>query len=105
MLSATQFRAATALFFHVCPGYCHRVSVGRWSSGMILASGARGRGFNSRTAPDFLHAAGFLTHNSSRSRPGRSFVSVGPKLNGTSNEVIRKNWNDTEKISMAPAQG
>ena len=54
MLSATQFRAATALFFHVCPGYCHRVSVGRWSSGMILASGARGRGFNSRTAPVFL---------------------------------------------------
>ena len=27
------------------------MSVGRWSSGMILASGARGRGFNSRTAP------------------------------------------------------
>jgi len=24
---------------------------------------------------------------------------------GTSHEVIRKNWNDTEKISMAPAQG
>ena len=51
MLSAAQFRAAIALFFHVCPGYCHKVSVGRWSSGMILASGARGRGFNSRTAP------------------------------------------------------
>ena len=51
MLSATQFRAAIALFCHACPGYCHKVSVGRWSSGMILASGARGRGFNSRTAP------------------------------------------------------
>ena len=51
MLSATQFRAAIALFFQVCPGYCHKVNVGRWSSGMILASGARGRGFNSRTAP------------------------------------------------------
>ena len=31
-------------------------SVGRWSSGMILASGARGRGFNSRTAPFFVIA-------------------------------------------------
>ena len=29
---------------------------GRWSSGMILASGARGRGFNSRTAPFFVIA-------------------------------------------------
>ena len=29
-------------------------NVGRWSSGMILASGARGRGFNSRTAPFLL---------------------------------------------------
>lgn len=24
---------------------------------------------------------------------------------GTTSVVIRKNWNDTEKISMAPAQG
>ena len=50
-LSVEQFRADTALQIHVCPEYGHRLYVGRWSSGMILASGARGRGFNSRTAP------------------------------------------------------
>ena len=27
------------------------------------------------------------------------------ELTGTTSVVIRKNWNDTEKISMAPAQG
>ena len=39
-------------------------------------------------------------------RPGR--VLVGERFAeeiGTTSVVIRKNWNDTEKISMAPAQG
>ena len=34
-------------------GYLTRYS-GRWSRGMILRSGRRGRGFDSRTAPDIL---------------------------------------------------
>ena len=37
--------------YHQKQRYRHRLIAGRWSSGMILASGARGRGFNSRTAP------------------------------------------------------
>ena len=36
---------------------CFGIAVGRWSSGMILALGARGRGFNSRTAPVFAEIA------------------------------------------------
>ena len=39
--------------YHQKQRYRHRLIAGRWSSGMILASGARGRGFNSRTAPLF----------------------------------------------------
>ena len=80
---------------------------GRWSSGMIPALGAGGRGFNSRTAPlhFFFCDCKFLSHKSSFTTAGRGFMSVQRLSNGTSHEVIRKNWNDTEKISMAPAQG
>ena len=51
--SQSQFRTDTARRLWLQGGCTLAVSVGRWSSGMILASGARGRGFNSRTAPFF----------------------------------------------------
>ena len=51
----------------------HRcLSQGRWSSGMILASGARGRGFNSRTAPGFFFVF---------------FLDFGPKLGPPAHEA------------------
>ena len=37
--------------------FSESLAVGRWSSGMILAFGVRGRGFNSRTAPVFAEIA------------------------------------------------
>ena len=36
---------------------------GRWSRGMILASGARGRGFDSRTAPHLLDVLSFFCYD------------------------------------------
>lgn len=41
-----------------------------------------------------------------KQRPVQALIGVTTGvLVGTTSVVIRKNWNDTEKISMAPAQG
>ena len=38
----------------VCANACRHVHMGAWSSGMIRASGARGRGFDSRSSPSHV---------------------------------------------------
>jgi len=41
-----------------------------------------------------------------KSRPKQALIVWSVRVEvGTTSVVIRKNWNDTEKISMAPAQG
>ena len=37
---------------------CCEISMAAWSSGMILASGARGPGLNSRSSPSLGHVGG-----------------------------------------------
>ena len=65
--------------------------MGRWSRGMILRSGRRGRGFDSRTAPDIYIFLFFLLHQTilqSIACACRKNTQCSHAL-GTSKEVIR----------------
>ena len=67
--------------------------MGRWSSGMILASGARGRGFDSRTTPIFF----VLTH--SRARP----ECVATRTRSTFFKKIKKTHTQIPRAVSEPA--
>ena len=57
-------------------------AAGRWSRGMILASGARGRGFDSRTAPfevDTFLLFFFFNHVSSGKNEKQKYSPTGSR--------------------------
>ena len=56
---------------------CRRV-LGAWSSGMIRASGARGRGFDSRSSPS--HIAHVAARAAGQSRDARTPTQAKPLL-------------------------
>ena len=68
------------------------LSAAQWSSGMILALGARGHGFNSRTAPYGFFLAQFLRSHK------RIATGAGAELSAQFNELPEPRKRSSAKI-------
>ena len=88
----TCYLVACSVVARYCSGRCAHSYLGSGLLGVCSRSAGRGCGSNAGVA------GGWITQTPSSG--DALFTNLG-FLSG----IIRQNWNDTEKISMAPAQG